>query len=286
MIAKTVFITGATSGIGFELSKKLLNDGVTVVLGSKTDQVGQRVRKLLRSPRAHILKCDLSDLDSVKDAVENLAKQFEQLDILVNNAGIMSPPYSLTKQGFESQFGVNYLGHYALTVLLLQRFSQLERIITVTSLAALNGNIDSNTIREHSNYNSYKSYAQSKLANMLFSYGLNEHLKTNGYSHTISLGAHPGYSRTNLQRHVKGPLRKIHSMWTQISKAQTAKSGTLPILYAITDNNASPEDYYVPGKANELKGEAKKIKHPALNYNSSIFELLWNISKSEVQISL
>lgn len=286
MTGKTVFITGATSGIGFELSKKLLKDGATVVLGSKSNQVSQRVRKLLRNPHAHILKCDLSDLDSVKDAVENLAKQFERLDILVNNAGIMCPPYSLTKQGFESQFGINYLGHYALTILLLQRFDHLERIITVTSLAALNGSLDANTIKEHSNHNAYNSYAQSKLANMLFSYGLNEHLKINGYSRTISLGAHPGYARTKLQRHVTGPLRKMHSKWTQLSKAQSAKSGTRSILNAIADNDATPEDYYVPGKANELKGEAKKIKHPALNYDPSIFELLWNISITETKVSL
>jgi len=286
MRGKVVFITGATSGIGLEVSKALIKAGVTVILGSKSEKIDRNITNLVRKSSAQIQHCNLSDINQIHRSVEDLSRQYDKIDVLVNNAGIMEPPYALTKQGYESQFGINYIGHYALTLLLLQRFKELRRIVTVGSLSANSGSLDFSTFQSHENYDKSHCYRQSKLANNVFSYDLNARLKNSGYHNTLSLGAHPGYARTKLQRHVSHPLKKLHSFYTKWTKAQSAKDAALSILFAITDNEASSLDYYVPGGIEQLRGKPIKVVHPASNFPSNIADDLWNFSQTKTGITL
>lgn len=265
---KTVLVTGATSGIGLEVASALLRGGAVVILMTRSEKTGNRVKKLLHNPNAHLLHCDLADTDSIKAAVDSLKVKFKQIDILINNAGVMEPDYSLTAQGFETQFGVNYIGHYALTMLLLQHFTDIERIVTVSSLAAQQGSLNYETFKDHINYAKSDAYRQSKLANLIFSLELNQRFKAIG-SKTISTAAHPGYAKTKLQRHVKGLIRKAHVLYTQQLNAQSPASGAMPILFAATDENATGTEYYVPGGPSQLSGKPIKATHPAIEIASS-----------------
>lgn len=282
---KTILITGSTSGIGLEITKAFLNLGARVIMGAKTMRISKAARKLSQHENAHLIIIDLGDLEQIKQAVLSLNQQFQSLDILINNAGIMEPDYSLTKQGFESQFGVNYLGHFALTMHILKMYPELERVVTVSSLAATNARLQFDTFKAHSPYNKSSSYCQSKLANLIFSLELNKYLINSG-SQTRSVAAHPGYSRTQLQRHVKGIVRKTHVLITKYLKAQSAKNGALPIILAATDPSASGNEYYVPGGKYHLKGKPVKIEHPALILKAEVSSLLWNYSIAQLGSTL
>ena len=130
---KIILVTGATSGIGLEVASAFLKGGAIVILGARSGKGGDRVKKMLKNSRAFLLPMDLADTGSIEAAVDLIRGKFKRVDILINNAGIMEPPYSLTEQGFETQFGVNYIGHYVLTMLVLRYFPSIERIVTVSS---------------------------------------------------------------------------------------------------------------------------------------------------------
>jgi NAD(P)-dependent dehydrogenase (short-subunit alcohol dehydrogenase family) len=284
LLGKTILITGSTSGIGLEVAKALLNNGATVIMVSKSNAVTKTARQLSQHPHAYLYKIDLADLEQTKAAVESLRERFKTIDILINNAGIMEPEYGLTKQGFESQFGINYMGHFALTNFILNGYPELERVVTVSSLTALNSALDYNTFKDHKPYFKNKSYGQSKLANLIFSVELSRRLSASG-SRTISVAAHPGYARTRLQRHVKGFLRKMHVLFNQYVKAQSAKNGALPILFATTDPAAKGNEYYVPGGEFQLKGNPIKVENPALRLDTEVASQLWKYSANQIFIT-
>jgi NAD(P)-dependent dehydrogenase (short-subunit alcohol dehydrogenase family) len=281
---KTVLITGSTSGIGLELTKALLNNGATVIMGSKSSDLTKTARQLSQHQRAYLYQIDLADLDQIKEVVESISKDVQCIDILINNAGIMEPEYCLTKQGFESQFGINYMGHFALTYYILKQFPELNRIVNVSSLTALNSTLDYKSFKDHELYIKSKSYGQSKLANLIFSLELNKRLINSG-SQTRSVAAHPGYSRTQLQRHVKGLLRKTHVLLNKYLKGQSAKNGALPILFAATDPEATGSEYYVPGGNLQLTGNPIKIEYPDLQIDPEGISRLWEYSENQTGIT-
>lgn len=189
---RTVIITGANSGLGEVTARELAGRGAKIIMAVRNTAKGEKAAASIRG-LVEVRALDLQDLSSVRLFADGV----EGADILINNAGIMAAPYSLTKDGFESQIGTNHLGHFALTNLLLPRLS--DRVVTVSSMAHWPGRIDLADLNyQHRRYAPWLAYAQSKLANLLFTSELQRRLDQAG-SPLRSLAAHPGYSHTNLQ---------------------------------------------------------------------------------------
>ena len=250
---KVAIVTGANSGLGFEIAKKLSEHGAHVILACRNLEKGKRsLLKLQQNSKRRnisLIQIDLSDLLSIEHFIQQFEKLSTRLDILINNAGIMETPEGKTKQGFELQFGVNHLGHFALTGMLLPYFvnNKGARIVTVSSLAALNAKFDLTNLKSKKGYDKNSSYRLSKLSNLLFSIELNNFFKLHNIQ-SVSIAAHPGYVRTKLQRHVKGFLRTMHSIYTKYRYAESAAIGALPILRAATDISIEGGCLIGPGK--------------------------------------
>ena len=204
---RTYLITGANSGIGFEATKALVGEGAHVVLAcrsrAKAEAAVTEIEADEPSGSMEILEMDLADLESVRSAAEAYLADHDRLDVLVNNAGLMATPKRLTEQGVELQFGVNHLGHYLLTGLLLDVLAASgteevpARVVTISSQAHRSGTIDLENLDAEKGYNPWVAYGQSKLANLLFTREL-QHRVTDAGLPIISVAAHPGGSSTNL----------------------------------------------------------------------------------------
>ncbi|XP_029378203.1 retinol dehydrogenase 13-like [Echeneis naucrates] len=201
---KVVLITGGNTGIGKETAVDLAKRGARVILAcrdmDRANKAAEDVRKKSRSDTVIVKKLDLASLQSVRQLAMDVLASEERLDVLINNAGIMSCPKWQTEDGFEMQFGVNHLGHFLLTNCLLDllKKSAPSRIINVSSLAHERGQIYFDDINQEKDYDPRRSYAQSKLANVLFTRELSKRLEGTGVT-TYSL--HPGVIRTELGRH-------------------------------------------------------------------------------------
>lgn len=189
---RTVIVTGANSGLGEVTARELAGRGATIIMAVRNTAKGEKAAANIRG-LVEVRALDLQDLSSVRQFADGV----DGADILINNAGIMAAPYSLTKDGFESQIGTNHLGHFALTNLLLPKLS--DRVVTVSSMAHWPGRIDLADLNyQNRRYSPWLAYSQSKLANMLFTSELQRRLEKAG-SPLRALAAHPGYSHTNLQ---------------------------------------------------------------------------------------
>jgi NAD(P)-dependent dehydrogenase (short-subunit alcohol dehydrogenase family) len=202
---KTALVTGGNIGLGFETVKALASKGAHVLLAARNEEKGKaavaEVQKLIPNAQVELLRLDLASQRSIRAAASEVGNKFSQLDLLINNAGIMAMPEMKTEDGFESQFGVNHLGHWSLTGLLMDNLLAAEqaRVVTVTSTAHhLVWNIDFDDPHLRNKYAPWKAYAQSKLANYFFALGLHNEFKKSGMQ-AMSLLAHPGLSHTNLQ---------------------------------------------------------------------------------------
>ncbi|HAP64126.1 MAG TPA: short-chain dehydrogenase, partial [Cytophagales bacterium] len=196
---KFIIITGANSGLGYASAKALAAKGAHVILAVRNLKKGQEaVDKILTSvPKAQLalMQCDVSDLDSVTQFVEAYTSQYDWVDVLMNNAGIMATPPRKTNQGFEAQFATNHLGHFALTGRLMEALKLApngSRVINVSSLAARTGKMQFDDIHWNKNYRAMAVYSQSKLANQLFTYGLQRRLDQAKVHNVTSVAAHPG----------------------------------------------------------------------------------------------
>ena len=232
LAGRTVIVTGASSGIGLETAKALTAAGARVVLAVRDVAKGQRVAGRLPGPgQKQVRPLDLASLDSVRAFARDWLAQ--PVDLLINNAGVMIPPLSRTADGFESQFGTNHLGHFALTNLLLPAIT--GRVVTISSGAHRSGRIDFDDLNwERRRYRRWAAYGQSKLANLLFTAELQRRLTETG-TNILSMAAHPGYAATGLQSHSGSRLMDF-AMGTLGNRliAQDAASGALPTLYAAT----------------------------------------------------
>lgn len=203
---KTVVITGANTGIGKETAVDLAARGARVIIGCRNLEKGTEALKEIqdRSGNRNVFleKLDLASLESVRTFADKILNSEPRLDILINNAGVMACPYQKTQDGFEMQFGVNHLGHFLLTLLLLDRLksSQPSRIINVSSSAHRmgTGKIKFDDIHHEKSYSSWGAYFDSKLANVLFTRELSKHLEG---THVTANSLHPGAVTTELQRH-------------------------------------------------------------------------------------
>ena len=275
---RVAIVTGANSGIGFETAKVLSEKGATVIMAcrnlEKANPKADEISAAHSGSEVEVMELDLSDLDSVRQFANAFRTKYSRLDLLINNAGIMVPPYGKTAQGFETQFGVNHLGHFALTGSLLDLVVNTpgSRIVTVSSVAHLMGKIDFSDLNWEKGYKAQAAYGQSKLANLLFTYELQRRLAAAGKD-TLAVAAHPGWTSTNLQEHA--PSVKFMNRFF----AQEPSMGALPTLYAATEAKVRGAQYYGPSGFLEMNGPPKRVKSNRRSRDENVAERLWNISE-------
>ncbi len=275
---RVAIVTGSNSGIGFETARVLAGKGSTVVMAcrnlGKANPKAEEIRVAHPGADVEVMPLDLSDLDSVRRFAEAFRAKHSRLDLLINNAGIMVPPYGKTAQGFETQFGVNHLGHFALTGSLLDLITGTpgSRIVTVSSIAHLVGTIDFSDLNWEDGYKAQAAYGRSKLANLLFTYELQRRLAAAGKD-TLAVAAHPGWTATNLQENAKA------AKFLNRFLAQRPLMGALPTLYAATEPSVRGAEYFGPGGFMELNGAPKKVKSNKRSHDQNLAERLWNVSE-------
>ena len=276
---KSVIITGSNTGIGYFMAKALASKGANVIMACRNLEKAEisKLRILEEFPNSSITakKLDLADLSSVEVFATNFSNENNQLDVLINNAGVMIPPKSITKDGFELQFGTNHLGHFALTGRLLETLKKTKssRIITVSSIAHNAGRLDFKDLNGiNKKYRKWEFYSQSKIANLVFSLELSRRLKM-ANSEVFSLASHPGYSATDLQRY--SLFWRILNLFVAIS----AKKGAEATLYAATENNALNYPYWGPTGIIEMRGRTGKAKINKKALKDGLGTELWQVSE-------
>ncbi|PZX54954.1 oxidoreductase [Algoriphagus chordae] len=280
---KIAIVTGANSGLGYETALALAKKGATVILASRNLSKAQDAMHqiLLEMPNAalEIILLDLNSLQSIENFAKEFSSKYDRLDLLIENAGIMMPPLSKTKDGFESQLGVNYLAHFHLTNLLFPIIKETAeaRIVTLSSLAHQSGKIDFDNLNAEKSYSKWKFYAQSKLACLMFAYELQRRIDSAGID-AISLSAHPGFSDTNLGTFLPSIGRALFSPLTSII-GQGSKQGALPTLRAALDPEAKGGEYYGPSGFRELKGDPVKVKSSSRSHDLGVAAKLWSDSE-------
>jgi len=287
LTGKTVLLTGANSGIGLAAARVFARRGATLVLACRDPRKGASALQqiALESPaaRVELLELDLASLASVEQAAKRFARGHAQLDVLCNNAGVMAIPRALTAEGFELQFGVNHLGHFALTGRLIDRLLAAggARIVTVSSAAHRIGTIAFDDIDGARGYQEWLAYGQSKLANLLFAFELQRRLQARGLL-AISVACHPGYADTNLQQ--VGPAQRgsrVGAAFFRVANAlfaQSAERGAWPTLYAATAPEVQGGDYIGPGGPGELAGAPRRVRARRAAYDLDVARRLWELS--------
>lgn len=284
LTGKIIIVTGGNSGLGYESVKAFAEKGAEVIMACRSTDRGEKAKAEISSNnhtvKITVEKLDLMDLKSVKSFAEQINDNYKKLDVLLNNAGIMTTPYFLTKDGFEGQMGTNHLGHFALTGLLLGllKTTPNSRIISVSSAAHKAGKMDFENLlfNKGLEYSPMKSYSRSKLSNLLFTYELHNLLNANNIS-SISAAAHPGGSRTNLDRHLKDKLwfrifGPIIMLFTQ-NQAQ----GALPQIRASVDLGVKGGDYFGPHKG--MTGFPILVTSNKASHNKEDAKKLWKFSE-------
>jgi NAD(P)-dependent dehydrogenase (short-subunit alcohol dehydrogenase family) len=285
---KTAIVTGGNSGLGYYTCRALAAAGAQVILACRDQEKGlSAVRQIQRDfPHAslELLPLDLADLRSVRAFAFDFTEKHARLHILINNAGLMATPYRQTVDGFELQFGVNHLGHFALTCLLLEQLLATPdaRIVTVTSLVHTSGVINFDDLDSRHKYARWSAYARSKLANLLFAYELQRRLARRGCT-AISLAAHPGYSATNLQTTGAELDQNRLLLWTMklgnALLAQPAQMGALPVLYAAAAPDLQGGDIIGPDRLFGMRGYPVKTHSSPASYNLDTAARLWSVSE-------
>ncbi len=283
---KAFFITGANSGIGFESAKTFAERGGRILLGCRNERKGEdAVAKIVNAhPEADVtlIDLDLGDLANVRRAAERVAEE-PRLDVLINNAGIMWTPRTLTVDGFESQFGINHLGHFALTSLLLPTLEGTpeSRVVTVSSTGEKlgNGDLAWDDIDGSGSYNPQKRYFASKLANLWFTYELDRRLQSKGSS-TMAVAVHPGASSTQLGDHLTGATGAAWKVFKPLSAKvmNTAETGAWSTQLAATAAGVEGGQYFGPGKLLETAGPARQVDSSKASKDVAKARRLWDLS--------
>lgn len=290
---KTAVVTGATGGLGYETAMALAGAGAIVILTGRNDAKGLRAIDGIceRFPNALIAyeHLDLASLSSVADFARRFAASHEQLDLLVNNAGVMAlPKREQTENGFEMQFGTNYLGHYALTARLLPqlRRTRAPRVVNLSSLAHRSGAINFDDLQSQRSYRPWRAYCQSKLAMLMFSLELQRRSLAAGWGVT-SVAAHPGYARTDLIPNGPGTKTLTWQVGGLLQPfiSQSAAEGAWPTLFAATSPAAEPGGYYGPNGFYELKGAPRPAKIMPRASDFAVAAMLWDVSATLTGVS-
>ncbi|TXH89076.1 MAG: SDR family NAD(P)-dependent oxidoreductase [Rhodoferax sp.] len=280
---RTALVTGANIGLGYETAKAFAGLGGSVILACRNADKARAARDsiLEAHPQAQVSieALDLSDLASVRACGARIAESRQTLDLLLNNAGIMMPPYSLSKDGFESQMAANYLGHFVLTGLLLPLLNATPgaRVVTLSSLAHRWGPIRFDDPHFQRGYDKRRAYGQSKLACLVFAFELHRRLTASGAS-TISVAAHPGVAATNLGQHLPNLARWLMPAAGLIFNS--ASEGALPSLYAALGQDIVGGDYCGPGGLGQMRGPAIKVGSSRTARDPEQGRRLWELSES------
>jgi NAD(P)-dependent dehydrogenase (short-subunit alcohol dehydrogenase family) len=279
---RTAVVTGANTGLGYETAAALAAKGAHVVLAVRNLDKGKAAADLISraTPDANVAiqELDLTSLDSIRAAADQLRSNHESIDLLINNAGVMMTPKSTTKDGFELQFGTNHLGHFALTNLLLDRVLAVpgSRIVTVSSQGhRFVRGIRFDDLQWERDYGRIRAYGQSKLANLLFTYELQRRLQG---TNTIAVAAHPGGSNTELGRNTPALVRSVFDVVGPLLM-QSADMGALPTLRAATDPGVLGGQYYGPDGFGEQRGYPKIVASSEASHDTDAQRRLWTVSE-------
>lgn len=291
---KVAIITGANSGLGLESTRALAAKGATVVMAcralDKAERAKAEVLQSVPDARLDVMKLDNASLASVRAFAAAFKAKYDRLDILLNNAGVMAIPRTVTEDGFEMQLGVNHLGHFALTGLLLDVLTATpgSRVHNTSSSAAFNGRVDFDDLMAESEYSRWGAYGQSKLANVLFATELDRRLKAAGHD-TIANSSHPGFVRTNLQTNSlqKSDAPLLERLFYKVSfplLGQDVRMGVLPQLHAATAPAAKGGVFYGP-KTFRMRGyPAEQSANGAVNDDAAL-KRLWSVSEELTGVS-
>ena len=276
---RVAIVTGSSSGIGYEAARVLANKNAEVIIAVrnqiKGDAAVHKIKVQNQDANVKVMLLDLANLKSIKRFADDFKAKYSKLDLLINNGGVMMPPYSKTEDGFELQFGTNHLGHFALTAQLMGLLKQTEnsRIVNVSSGAHNYGNINFDDLNwEKRKYKPMSAYGDSKIANLYFTYELQNRLSKDG-SNPMVIAAHPGWTATELQRH-SGLFEFLNNFF-----AMKIEQGTLPTLRAAFDENAQSGDYFGPDGFREMRGYPVKVESNKLSHDESIAKKLWDVSE-------
>lgn len=281
---KTIMVTGANTGLGLETSTVLAAKGARVLLACRDEAKARaaivKIRETAPSADLAFVPLDQGDPDSIR-AAANLAAAEPRLDVLINNAGVMMPPLALTKFGVEQQFGVNHLGTFALTSLLLPKLTQTagSRVAITASLAHKGNRLDLTNLDGARGYSRGRSYVASKLANLLFLFELDRRLRVAG-SPVAVVGCHPGVAATDLMRHFAA-RRLLNPLCSWI--LNTAATGAWPTLHAAT-GPIRPGGYYGPQQRGEMRGPSGEAKRTPMAQDPRLARELWDLSIRLTQI--
>lgn len=277
---KTFFITGANTGIGYEAARVLAARGARVLLGCRSEERARgaidRICSRVDGADVEWIPLDLSSLASVELAAERVARE-PRLDGLVNNAGVMIPPKTLTEDGFELQFGVNHLAHFALTGHLLDTLAGTprSRVVTVSSIAHRRGRIDFDDPHAERSYSPMGRYQTSKAANLVFTFELARRLERAGID-VLAVACHPGIADTELSRTFAAFMRLSMPLFRPFFNSPA--QGALPTLMAATKEDVRPTDYFGPiarGETARSAGIARAEPHVR---DEEIGRRLWDLS--------
>lgn len=283
---KVIIVTGANSGIGLETAKELARKGAQTILAcrsmEKSNGAAQQIWAEIPDVRLEPTVLDLGSLKSVRAFANTFKATHDHLNVLVNNAGVMWAPYGKTEDGFETHFGTNHLGHFALTGLLLDLLLKTygSRVITVSSSGHRTGNIDFDNLMYEGGvgYQRQRAYGRSKLANLLFTFELQRRFDAM-HVKTIATAAHPGGTNTNLGRHLEN--RWYFRLMRLLAEPmiQSAAMGALPTLRAATDSEARGGDYFGPGGFMEGRGYPIKVGCSNTARDANVAKHLWKVSE-------
>ncbi|MGN9763118.1 oxidoreductase [Streptomyces sp. SD31] len=280
LTGRTAVVTGANSGIGLRAADALARAGAHVVFAVRDLERGGAAAATVNGS-TEVRRLDLADLSSVREFAE--AWQGRPLDLLINNAGVMMLPQQRTADGFEMQFGTNHLGHFALTNLLLPYVT--DRVVTLSSGAHrwFGARIRFEDLNWTSDYNPNRAYAQSKLANLLFTLELQRRLAESG-SPVRALAAHPGYAATNLQSHAGSPVMRGFMKIGNRFFAQDDRAGALPTLYAATQDLPGAS-YVGPDGLGEMRGAPTLVGRSVAASDAGVARRLWTVSEELTGVS-
>lgn len=283
-LGKVAIITGANSGIGYQTALGLVKKDIEVILACRNMQKAEEAKAeiLHVQPEAKIksMIVDMSSLADVRKFADQFKTYYNRLDLLINNAGIMMSPYKVNEDGFENQFATNYLGHFALAGLLLPILTSTtgSRIISLSSLSYKWSEILFDDFHFNKGYSKTKAYGQSKRACLMFAFELQRRLSAAGYD-TLSIAAHPGLSKTNLDQYYPALIRPLGNLFLQ-----PAAKGALPILYAALDNDLKGGEFIGPDGFQQMRGYPTKVEADEYSNNKDIAKRLWSESEKMTKV--
>ena len=283
---KVIIVTGANTGIGFQAARLFARKGAETILACRNEKKAiraiEKIKKEIPGADARYIHLDLGNLGSVRQFAGNIRANYSRLDVLLNNAGIILYPYRTTDDGFESQMGINHLGHFALTGHLSGLIAKSEgaRVVNVSSLGYRMGRMDfPNLLYDGGRgFSRTGAYGRSKLANLLFTYELDRKFKRSNLD-ARAVAAHPGYSYTDFGR--RSFFRVLKYIFYPVVKlvTQSPEKGALPLVRAAVDPEVRGGDFFGPGGRGERKGFPVRVHSNGASHDEAAAKKLWAVSE-------